>query len=229
MTIVKSVLYHLEKYGIATWYDNHEYLLGDNKKENYTLAIHQSRYAVVVFSKAFPISPGAIEELDVIKQRYEEGKIHVFPILYNTLAKDVPENYQWLCDLIYNELNEKTGTLLTCNQIVCKYYLDLLDNSQFISLDSLLRDAQNIPSFVIKMIENYNEVIPSNINSRITILYSIFSFFESYADMPRYLIKSAHYIFQNTKLDLKYDFKEISLMEQIVCLAANHYVKSNPR
>ena len=228
MTIVRSVLYHLEKYGIITWYDNHEYVLGDNKKENYTQAIYNSQYAIVIISRTFSESLGAIEELDIIKQRYESGYLHVFPIFYNILANDVPEQYQWLCDLIYNELNDSTGSLLTCNQIVCKYYSDLLSNCQFHSINDLLQYTYEMPSYIVKMIENYNEIIPSNTNSRIAFLYSIYLFFEQNTGLPCYLTKSAHYIFQNTKLDLGYDFKEITLMEEIVCLSANHYIKNNP-
>lgn len=32
-SIVKSCLYHLKNYGYETWYDYHELILGDKKRE----------------------------------------------------------------------------------------------------------------------------------------------------------------------------------------------------
>ena len=77
LTAAQSILYHLQKYGLQVWFDNHEYLLGDKKDETFTQAINESSYAVVILSPDFPNSPGAIEELDVIKRRYDAGQIYV--------------------------------------------------------------------------------------------------------------------------------------------------------
>lgn len=227
MTIVRAILYHLEKFGLDVWYDNHEYILGDNKKGNYISAIQQSRYAIVIFSKAFPASLGAVEELEVIEERYNAGLLHVFPIFYEFSASTVPREFKWLSDMIYNELDESTGTLLTCNQIVCKYFIDLIEQCKFKSLEDMIEQRASLPFFVIKMVENYYDIIPANINSRLTILYSIFLFLETEIHLPKHLTKTVHYLFQNTKLALEYDFKEITLMEQAVCLAAAQYVMNS--
>lgn len=227
MTIVQSILYHLEKFGLNVWYDNHKYILGDNKKGNYISAIQQSRYAIVIFSKAFTTSPGAIEELEVIKEQYNAGLLHVFPIFYEYSANEIPMEFRWLSDMIYNEINMSSGTLLTCNQIVCKYFTDLIEQSKFKSVEDIIEHRYSLPPFVIKMLENYSDIIPSNINSRLTILYSLFLFLETEIRMPKYLTQTVHYLFQNTKLALEYDFKEITLMEQAVCLAAAQHVMSS--
>ena len=80
MTIVQSVLYHLKQYGLPVWYDNYEYILGDNKETNYMAGIDASPYAIVIFSSDFIHSPGAIEELEYIAHQYWERKINVFTI-----------------------------------------------------------------------------------------------------------------------------------------------------
>ena len=227
LTIVQSILYHFQKFGIKIWYDNHEYILGDNKVDKYTLGIEESKYAVIVFSPAFPQSPGALEELDVIKKRFDAGCIHVFPIFYNLLAKDVPQQFSWLCDLIYNEVNDATGTLLTCNQMVCKFYEDLLKNVAIKSLSDIMNHGSYLPSYCYKLVESYCETVPSNFNGRIALLFALFTYFEAALPMPEYLAKTTQYMFLNTKLDLTYNFKEITLMEQAVCLAANHYIRNS--
>ena len=60
------------------------------------------------------------DELDEIKKRYENHTIHIFPIFYEITVSDLPYQYSWLTDLIYNELNQSTGSLATCKQIVYK-------------------------------------------------------------------------------------------------------------
>lgn len=226
-TIVQSVLYHLQKYGLDVWYDNYKYILGDQKYNTYSDAIKNSQYAVVIFSPSFSKSLGALEELEVIKKRYYQGNIHIFPIFYNISANLIPAQYSWLCEMIYNELDDSTGTLLTCNQMANKFLSDILSNKQYRSLWEM-KTLQNIlPEYVLKMIEDYFNIIPENINSRLTLLYCLFLYLDEIVELPQYLPKSANYIFQTTRLNLSYNFKEIIIMEQIVCLAINQYITSN--
>ncbi len=226
-TIVQSVLYHLQKYGLNVWYDNYKYILGDQKYNTYSDAIKNSQYAVVIFSPSFSKSPGALEELEVIKKRYIQGNIHVFPIFYNISANLIPAQFSWLCEMIYNELDDSTGTLLTCNQMANKFLSDTLSNKQYKSLWEMKTLQHVLPKYVIKMIDDYCNIIPENINSRLTLLYCLFLYLDEIEELPQYLTKSANYIFQTTRLNLSYNFKEIIIMEQIVCLAINQYIMSN--
>lgn len=226
-TIVQSILYHLQKFGLDVWYDNHRYILGDQKCNTYVDAINKSQYAIVIFSPYFPNSFGAIEELEIIKSRYDKGYIHIFPIFYNISANIVPTTYSWLCDMIYNELNDSTGTLLTCNQMVNKFFSDNLINKKYKNLWDIKFSQQLIPKYILKMIEDYYTIIPENINSRLTLLYCLFLYLNEILDLPRYLIKTADYLFQTTQLNLNYNFKEIIIMEQIVCIAINQYITNN--
>lgn len=44
-TVVKSCLYHLKNYGFTVWYDYHELILGDKKREkNFENAIKSNKY-----------------------------------------------------------------------------------------------------------------------------------------------------------------------------------------
>ena len=224
MTIVQSVLYHLKKYGLPVWYDNYEHILGDNKDTNYITGIDASPYAVVIFSPDFIHSPGAIEELEYIACRYRKRKIHVFPIFYNIKADLMPEPFRWLCALIYNELDETTGTLLTCNQIVSKVMMDQLQNQKYTSIDEFVQNSSGLSPYLIKLLETYQEILPINLNSRLTLLYSIFTYLQTEILVPIYLKKTVQYLFTITRLDLKYNFKETIIFEQAICLALNDYI-----
>lgn len=228
LTIVQAVLYHLQKYGMDIWYDNYQYILGDSKYNTYVDAIFKSNYAIVIFSPSFPSSLGAIEELEIIKKQYDKGQIHIFPIFYNISASSIPTAYSWLCDMIYNELDESTGSLLTCNQMVNQFLSDELCNKTYKSLQDVLSIRKGIPDYVLRLIEDYYAIIPQNINSRLTILHCLFLYLRETIDLPPYLMKSENYLFQTTKLNLSYNFKEIIIMEQIDCLAINKYITDNP-
>ena len=227
LTAVKSILFHLQKYGMDIWYDNYVHILGDDKFENYTCGIQESQYAVVVYSPAFPDSPGAIEELIEIKKRYDNDLIHVFPIFYNIKANEIPVQDSWLCKLIYNEINDTTGTLLSCNQIVSKVFSDVLERQKTPSLWDAKQGNRYLVPYIEKMLDTYFGIVSENIDSRLTILYCLFLFLDSEIPLPMYLVKTVNYLFATTKLHLDYNFKEIILMEQAVCIALSNYTNYN--
>lgn len=227
LTAVKSILFHLQKYGMDIWYDNYVHILGDDKNENYICGVRESQYAVVIYSPAFPDSPGAIEELVEIKQRYDNGLMHVFPIFYNIKANEIPAQDSWLCNLIYNEINDTTGTLLSCNQIVCKFFSDTLEGQEIPSLWEIKQNNLCLLPWMDKMLDTYFNIVSENINSRLTTLYCLFLFLESEISLPMYLVKTVNYLFATTKLHLDYNFKEIILMEQAVCIALSNYINCN--
>lgn len=227
LTAVKSILFHLQRYGMDIWYDNYVHILGDNKYDNYICGVQESQYAVVVYSPAFPDSPGAIEELVEIKKRYDNSLIHVFPIFYNIKAKEIPVQDSWLCKLIYNEIDDTTGTLLSCNQIVCKFFSDTLEGLNISSLWEIKQNNRCLVPWIDKMLDTYFDIVSENINSRLTTLYCLFLFLESEISLPMYLVKTANYLFATTKLHLDYNFKEIILMEQAVCIGLSYYINCN--
>ncbi len=229
MTIVQSILYHLKNYGLDVWYDNYEYIIGDNKTANFTKAIIESKYAIVIFSKHFPNSPGAIEELAVIKSQYNKGLIHIFPIFYNICATDIPSDYQWLTEMIYNELTEKTGTLLTCNQILCKFLEDTIIQKDFIKFDLSYETNFSCDIYVKELLTHYTTINSANINSKLTILSCIIIYIRQKIDLPFYILKSSSYLLQIIKLGLNYNFKEIIILELLVIICINIQNSSNSR
>ena len=102
-TITKSVLYHLKRFGINIWYDYHELTLGDNRIiGNFDLGLNKCDYAVVIISKNMFNCKCGNDELQVIKDRFKNKTIKVFPLFYNIDAYSLPNKYKWLTELIYN-------------------------------------------------------------------------------------------------------------------------------
>lgn len=234
-TIVKSIRFHLENYGLNLWYDNHRYILGDEKKTALNSAINSSNYAVIVICEDFFNSPGALEELEIVEKRYLDNSITIFPIFYKTKATELPVSYQWLNELIYNELDESTGSLLTCNQILSKYLTDIIANSNYFTFNDIITKREycslvGIPTYfnvINELLTTYDNICHSNLNSRMAILYSIYilliEYSQSFCPKPlqKVLSKSTKYIFSSYKFELSHDFKEILIFEDIIAILLN--------
>ena len=218
--LATSILYHLENFGLKIWYDNQEYLFGENKNLKRIEAISSSNYAIIVFSKHFPSSIEAIEELEIIKNKYQDNELHVFPVFYCQDRKKIPSEYSWLNDLIYNYVDEGSGTLKACNQIVCKYYSDIVNIENIPELNFFIK-KNNIPKVISKMIKTYYLVDSANLNTRITIIYSIFIFIDNIIELPNNIQRSIKYLFSNTQLNIPLNDREIQIAELILRIGLN--------
>lgn len=116
----------IENYGYKIWYDYDELFIGDDGDYlNFERGLYKSRYVVVIISHALFESPCAISELEQIYELLKNKKIVVIPILYNITAKDVPEKFQWINDIIYTEITTEKETLDVATQISAKYLEDI--------------------------------------------------------------------------------------------------------
>lgn len=223
-TIVESIMYHLKNYGLSVWYDYHKLILGDDRDyRNLIEGIEQNNYAIVLLTENVFGCVCANDELNVIHRQYINGQIHVFPIFYKITALELPLNYQWLCKLIYNEVDDRTGTLMTCNQIILKYLLD----KNALYKTKVLTDYIRIPvqdNYIKEMISIYFEVDYDNINVRMAILYSIFKYLTCKYDSfqyPHYCLRTFKRLYELTKLKIQIDFKELSILENSLLLMLN--------
>lgn len=112
-TVVKSCLYHLKNYGFTVWYDYHELILGDKKREkNFENAIKSNKYFIIIYSKNLFNSPCAVEEEKLIFEQAKTRNVVIFPLLYNMKFEELPKIYQnKLENLIYNEIDDATGSI----------------------------------------------------------------------------------------------------------------------
>lgn len=222
-TIVSSIRHHLKNYGLDVWYDYHQYILGDDKVETYVRAIYSCQYAIVVFSPNTINSMGELEEIKIIKDRYDRKKIHVFPIFYNYDTDEIPNEHSWLCKLIYNKLGNGTRSLPTCNQIVCKILDDFIKENCYMGISDIKVNIDQ-SSYIYSLINIYGQTASSNLNTRISILYCLILYVKRYVIVPN-ISKSAEYLFSAIKLNIKNDFKEILIMEKISIILLNIYIR----
>lgn len=224
--IVESIMYHIANYGFAIWYDRYKMLLGDKRNyKNFVEGIVQTEYAIVVMSKNSIESTCVAEEMIYLKKQFDLKQITIFPIFYNVVLTEIPKNYQWLTKLVYKELNDKSGTLLTCNHIITRILSDELKKCKYQTLHEFLKyiEACHQDQFIIKILRTYLEISGENHNARISILYSIYIYLSSTmptVDMfPQHYWKGFERIFSYTKLNLDTDLRETLILEiQIIIL-----------
>ena len=109
--IVESLVYHLKNYGIGVWYDRYSLVLGDDRvKKNLLEGTASCKYAIVVISEYTIDSICAMEELSIIKARYQRGELTVFPILYEISPNSLSQELCWIKKLIFKETNKQSGT-----------------------------------------------------------------------------------------------------------------------
>lgn len=219
-TVVKSCLYHLKNYGIPVWYDYHELILGDLKKEkNFEYAINSNKYFIIVYSAAFFKSPCALNEEDRIFSQLKERDIVVFPLLYNIKFDELPLVYQnKLENLIYNEIDDISGSINSINQIVTKYLIDKLGIPSTAKTPTLSEyDASGINDLYIQeLMRDYINIASDNFNARITLLSCLFKYIENQTKLPEeysFISQTMRYLLKFTNFNIEYNHKELIIAE----------------
>jgi len=218
--VVESIMYHLADFGFALWYDRHKMLLGDRRNyKNFIEGIVQTNYAIIVMRNNAIESEGVAEEMEYLKEQYKLKLITIFPIFYKIEPEALPIKYNWLTKLVYKELDEKSGTLLTCNHIITKILSDELKDCKHQTLNELLTnlETQNQDKFIFNILKSYLEISGQNHNARISILYSLYTYISNSIkrnDMfPQYYWKGFDRVFAHTKLNLETDLRETLILE----------------
>ncbi|SJZ61449.1 toll/interleukin-1 receptor domain-containing protein [Anaerorhabdus furcosa] len=227
--IAQPIVYHLKNYGIDTWYDRYEMVMGDNREEkNIKEGVEKCKYAIIILSKFTMFSNCAVEEITILEKRYKKSEIVIFPILYELNPDNIPDQFKWLKSLIFKEVNKKSGTHEVCNHIACKITTDIKEKINAKSIDSILFSYKDlIPSLTFELLKTYTEIDADNLNSRITILYVIYlslcvELSENNSTIS--LISSIFQrLFSETKLNLPIDYREIWLLENSICILIEYY------
>ena len=141
-------------------------------------------------------------------------------------GKDIPNKFFWLKKLIYVELNKNSGTVDIATQIAAKYLEDKIRSKKFNTIDEFLKMKDLLfNNYIKKMLICYSKLDKRNINGRVSLLYSINQYleFEYYTinNIPNYCTKSILYLQQFSNLNIKINFKEISIMEMTLTIMMN--------
>lgn len=222
-SIVKSCLYHLKNYGYDTWYDYHELILGDKKREkNFVKAIQSCDYFIIIYSNNLLNSPCAINEEALIYAEAEKRDITIFPLLYNLKFRDLPfETQDKIENLIYNEVTDEMGCVEPVNQMVVKILLDEMGYSEFDftpCIDSfLLKKIKD--DFLNAILLEYLSISKENFNARISILYCAYKYIEMnnvLENIPIHYSQTINYLSHYTKLNIPYNHKELIIAELVI-------------
>ena len=234
-SIAEPVVYHLKNYGIATWYDRHTLLMGDNRKEkNLDEGAAKCMYAVAIISKHTARSKCAMEELSIIKARHTKKEVTVFPVLYELLPNEVPSDLLWVKELIFKEVDRRSGTRETCNHIACKITKDLLDSCKWKNIQDIVANSpsKELPPTVYAILSSYQKIDCENLNSRVALLYSAYLTIISHStmipqDYRTYMVKKIfERLFSETRLNLSIDYRELWLLENSLCIFCDSYLAS---
>lgn len=225
-TIVKSCLYHLKNYGLSVWYDYHELILGDMKREkNFIDAIQTSDYYIIIYSSNFLQSPCAIAEESLIFEESAKRNVCIFPLIYNLQFNQLPTEVQKrLENLIYNEITDSTGCIDSVNQMVVKVLIDKMGYNEFNATPYInLSLVEKITDKFLRSIMNeYLNISPDNFNARICVLYCVYKYTRevlSEVEVPVCYCKAIEYLSNYTRLNIPYNHKELIIAELItICI-----------
>lgn len=227
--IVQPVVYHLKNYGIDIWYDRYELLMGDDRYEkNIKEGAEECNYALIILSSNTIGSKCATEEIKVLESRYNSNEVVVFPVLYELKPCNVPSEFAWIKNLIFKEANRTTGTFEICNHIACKVTNDMLSHYNYRTVSDIVNADLPIPKSVCCLLNRYNKIDNQNVNSKITLLYAVYTIlkYENITINQLYEIptKAFERIFNETSLNLAVDYRDIWLLENCLCILINYYV-----
>ena len=224
-SVVESMVFHLKNYGFNVWYDFHDMFLGDNRyNENFELGIGKSKYVIFILSNNFFHSKCAIEELRYAQELYEKGEITLLPILYIITIKDIPDEFNWIKKIIYNEVNEQSGTLFVTNQIIEKMLHDTcktLPLRSFPELSKSFKEKTN--SFLYNLCETYLSLDIPNYSARISLLYAMYLYIgnNSNTTIDKIIRKTISF----TSLNISLDHLSFSIFRLAVLIAINNYLQ----
>lgn len=232
-TAAEPIAYHLKNYGFPVWYDRTELLMGDNRvKKNLDEGAGQSKYVIAVISRNSAPSKCFMEELEIVRKRYYKSEVTVFPVIYDISPQKLPDELQWICELIFKEISKISGTREVCNHVACRITNDLLANFEHKTLKSIETNC-DIPILIKKFIETYLSIDNENLNARISILYAtnltiqniyIDTFINN--DYIKLISRIFTRLFDETRLNIKIGYRELWLLENAICLLINIYLES---
>ncbi len=230
-TVVKSCLYHLKNYGVPVWYDYHELILGDFKKEkNFEYAINSNKHFIIIYSESFFKSPCALNEEARIFAQLKERDVVIFPLLYNIKFRELPYEYQdKLENLIYNEIDDTSGCINSVNQIITKYLIGKLNIPSTAATPTLYDyDASGINDLYIQeLMRDYNYIAPDNFNARMALLACLFKYIEGKIEVSeenRFMSRTMRYLLKFTNFNIEYNHKELIIAELCILNIIDQYL-----
>lgn len=230
-TIAEPIVYHLKNYGIPIWYDRYTMVLGDNRVEkNLREGAENCHYALLILSNHTIQSKCAMEEINIIKKRYILNNVTIFPVLYEISPNNLPSDLCWVKDLIFKEVDRKSGTREICNHIACKITADILKKYDCQTIRDII-SLNKMPTATTAILKSYLNVDAANLNSRISLLYAayltiIYSEKHLKNNNLHMIFKIYNRLVNEMNLNIEIDYRELWLLENSMCVLCNSYLIS---
>lgn len=226
--IVQPLFYQLQNYGIDIWYDDKDTLMGDNLYDsNFNDGVLKSRYAVIVISPNFLKGDISHKELSLIYSEYLRKNITVFPIFYDINHKLIPDKYQWMCELKFKNVNENKDIYLVAQQVSIRILVDIIEDNKIKNIEYYTYYSDGmLDRFISKSLEVYYLIDSTNINSKISILYSLYIYILSFMSrdiFPKIVLNPIEYIFGYTKFNMIESRRELLLLEKSISIMIHIY------
>lgn len=176
-SVVEPILFHLKHFGLRVWYDFHDMFLGDNRyQENFVHGIEAASYIIFIISPHFFESKCAIEELLFAKKLIEESRAVFFPVFYDLAPDELPDQMDWMHNIIYNEVRSDSGTRHVAYQIAERIFRDETQALPYQSLVALAEGNHFHDCYANRLIESWSCVDERSYGVRIGILYSLYQY-----------------------------------------------------
>lgn len=225
--VVESILFHITNYELPVWYDRHKMLLGDERDyKNFDDGIEKSKYAVVILSPNAIASTCAQEEISLIYNHYNSGRMTVFPVFYNLRACEVPLEQEWMKKLVYKELNIDVDAHSACNHIICRILLDELSKYKIQTINNFLLAYGDNPAmnYTAQLLKAYCKISDDNHNAQISLLYAVCLYIKNchgLNGLPGFYYAGVERLFDETRLHLPIDLRETLILERLTLLLIN--------
>ena len=229
--LVKGMLFHLTNYGLPVWYDRNKMLLGDQRDyKNFDEGVGQSDYSIVVISpNSIDVGCCALEELELIYDKYRCETMTVFPVLFNIKANELSDDFHWLLQLVYKELDPTIDSIGACYHIICRFLQDELSKYRIQNLSDINNTLAQTSTwgYVRELIKTYDAISDNNRNAKMAILFSACKYIEvqyGVDTLPAYYYKGVDRLFSATRLNLEIESREMLILERLFLLQLNSAV-----
>lgn len=213
-SIVEPILFHLKHLGLNVWYDFYDMFLGDNRYQvNFVQGIESSAYVVFIISPHFFKSKCATEELRFVKDLLKKKAIVLFPVFYDLKPSELPVEFNWLCNIIYNEVYTDSGTKHVAYQIAERIFRDDILKHPYQCLDILAEKHLFSDEYIDRVIKSCSSIDERNFGVRIGILYGLYLYFP-YVETK--YNKAIQYIFLLLQLNEKINHLTYSIFEKCI-------------
>lgn len=117
---VEPLAHALKDKDLRVWYDRFELKIGDGLRQKIDHGLTNSRYGIVVLSKAFFAKPWPQSELDALATRQNtEGRKVILPIWHEIGADDVKEHSPLLASLLAARSGDGLDSVVGQIETVC--------------------------------------------------------------------------------------------------------------